>query len=302
MISIIGSGRIGSETAFLLAQRGLSDIKLIDIVKGLPQGHALDIMHSAQSGFSSEVLGSNNFQDIRDSGIIINTAGFARKPGTDRTGLLNRNMGIVESVAGKIKQFAPDSIVIQVSNPLDIMTYVMKKTTGFERERIIGMGSLLDSQRLAFCLSRELKAKPKEINALVMGEHGESMVPVFSKSIFQGKPVSELMSEEKKKETTEKTRSSGAEVIGLKGATVFAPSLAIARTVEAIVRDRKETMPVSAYLEGEYGIGGICIGVPAVLGESGIEKILEPELSEDEEKAFQESAEKIRNMISNLGL
>lgn len=299
MISIIGSGRLGSETAFLLAQRGLSDIKLIDIVKGLPQGHALDIMHSAQS---AEVLGSNDFQDIKGSDIIINTTGFARKPGMDRTGLINRNSDIVKSVAKKIKTLAPDSMVIQVSNPLDIMTYIMKKTTGFERGSVMGMGGLLDSQRLAFHISRELRAKPRDINPLVMGEHGESMVPVYSNSFFQGKPVSELIPEEKKKEIAEKTRSSGAEVIGLKGATVFAPAIGIARMAEAIVKNKRETIPLSAYLEGEYGIEGICIGVPAVLGKSGIEKILEPELSEEEEKAFRASAEKIRDIISSLSI
>ncbi len=301
MISIIGSGRLGSEAAFLLAQKGLSDIKLIDIAKGLPQGHALDIMHSARS-FSVEVSGSNDFQDIKGSEIVINTAGFPRKPGMDRTGLINKNRDITESVAKKIKTLAPESIVIQVSNPIDILTYIMKKTTGFERDRVMGMGGLLDSQRLAFYLSRELRAKPQEIDALVIGEHGESMVPVFSNSLFQEKPVSGILSQEQMKDIANKTRSSGAEVIALKGATVFAPSIAIARMAEAIVKDRKETIPLSAYLEGEYGIEGICTGVPVVLGKSGIEKILELDLSEDEEKAFRESAEKIRNMISGLSL
>ena len=300
MISIIGSGRIGSETAFLLAQRGFGDIKLIDIVEGLPQGHALDIMHAAHSGFSVEVSGSNDFQDIRGSEIVINTAGFARKPGMDRTELISKNKAIVKDVAEKIKRFAPDSIVIQVSNPIDILTYVMKKATGFERERVIGMGGLLDSQRLALYISRALKVKPHEINPLVMGEHGESMVPVFSKSLFQGKPVSRLLSEHQTEKIEKETRASGAEVIGLKGATVFAPSTAITGMVESIIRDKKKTIPVSAYLEGEYGLKDICIGVPAVLGKSGIEKIIELELSEAEDKAFRKSAEKIRNMVARL--
>lgn len=301
MISVIGAGKLGSETAFVLARMGLDDIRLIDIVEGLPQGHALDMMHASQS-LRVEVSGSNDFQDLRGSDIVINTAGLPRKPGMLRTDLINKNRDILESVARKIRQFAPESIVIQVSNPLDIMTYVMKRATGFERERVMGMGGLLDSQRLAYRLSRELDAKPSEINALVMGEHGESMVPIFSKSIYQGKPVSGLISQEKMKGISEKTRLAGSEVIALKGATVFSPAIATARMVESILRDGKETFPVSAYLEGEYGLEGLCLGVPAVLGKSGIEKIQELELSEEEEKAFRASAEKLKGIVSELGI
>jgi malate dehydrogenase len=182
-----------------------------------------------------------------------------------------------------------------------MMTCVMKRVTGFERERVMGMGGLLDSQRLAFYISRELGAEPREITTLVMGEHGESMVPVFSNSLFRGRPVSEILTEKQRHSIAEKTRDSGAEVIKLKGATVFAPSVAIARMAEAILRDKRETIPLSAYLDGEYGIKGICTGVPAVLGNSGIEKIEEPELSEEEERAFTASAAKIKSMLSGLG-
>lgn len=299
MISIIGSGKLGSEIGFLLARKGLSDIKLIDIAEGLPQGHALDIMHGNPP---AEVSGSNDFQDMKGSDLVINTAGFPRKPGMLRTELLKRNSEIAESLARKIRDLAPDSVVIQVANPLDILTYIMKKETGFERERVMGMGGLLDSQRLAFYISRELKAEPREIDALVMGEHGESMVPVFSNSFYQGKPISELLPQEKRNEIVQKTRSSGAEVIALKGATVFAPAIATARMAEAILRGKKEKIPVSACLEGEYGVEGICTGVPAVLGKSGIEKILEIELSEEEENAFKQSAEKLKTLISGLGV
>lgn len=302
MITIIGSGRLGSNTAFVLAHKNLGDIKLIDIAGGISHGHALDIMHAGHSGLDAEVQGSNDFKDLKGSRLVINTAGFPRQPGMDRTDLLNRNRDITESVAKKIREFAPDSIVIQASNPLDIMTYIMKKATGFERNRVMGMGGLLDSQRFAYYLSRELKAKPGEISPLVIGEHGKSMVPVFSHSLFQGRPVSELLSGEQIRKISEETRTSGAEVIRLKGATVFAPSVAIARMAEAILKNKKETIPVSAYLEGEYGIKGICIGVPAVLGKSGIEKIQEPGLSEDEEKAFRASAKKIKGLVSGLGI
>jgi malate dehydrogenase len=298
MISIIGAGRIGSELAFLLAQRGFAS-RLIDIVQGLPQGHALDIMHSAQAGLS-QVQASNEFQDMSDSELIINTAGFPRKPGMERTELLKKNREIVKSVAEKIRDFAPDSIVIQVSNPVDIMTYIMKKTTGLERNRVMGMGGILDCQRLAFHLSRELDAEPREIDPLVLGEHGESMVPVFSNSLFQGRPVSSLLSQAQMEEITNKTRASGAEVIGLKGGTVFAPVIAIASMVEAVLRDKKQTLPVSACLEGEYGLENICMGVPAVLGKSGIEKIVEIELSEQEMKSLRESGEKLKKIISSL--
>lgn len=300
MISIIGAGRLGSEAAFLLAQKGLCDIKLIDVAEGLPQGQALDIMHSVYFSPGVEVLGSNNFRDMKNSEIIINTAGFPRKPGMDRTELLNSNLGITKSVAGKIREYAPDSIVMQVANPLDIMTYVMKLETGFKRERVMGMGGLLDSQRMAFYISKELKARPPDIRALVMGEHGETMVPVFSHSYYRDRPVSELLSKDKLNAISEKTRASGAEVIKLKGVTVFAPAAAITRMAESILRDRRETIPVSAYLEGEYGIDGVCTGVPAVLGKSGIERIEEIGLSREEEKAFRASAEKLKKIISGL--
>lgn len=297
LCSIIGSGRIGGTTAFLMARKGLCDIRLIDIEKNLAQGQAMDIMHAAHSGFSVEVSGSQNLQDIKDSDIVINTAGAIRKPGMDRLDLIKKNTAITKSIAKKIAELAPKSIVIQVSNPVDIMTYVMKKATGFPKERIMGSGSLLDAQRFALHLSRELKTNPMDIEAMVIGEHGESMVPLFSNSFFEGRRVYDLIEEGKRKAIAEKTRASAAEVIKLKGATVFAPSAAVTRTVDNIIKDRKETLPVSVFLDGEYGLKDLCIGVPAVIGQGGIECIMEMELKPEEAEALKASAGKLKKLL-----
>ncbi len=302
MISIIGAGRVGSTAAFSLALKELGDIKLVDIMEKVPQGEALDLMHAAHSGFCVDVLGTNDFRDIEGSGIVINTAGLARKPGMDRLDLLQKNRQIVSSVAESIKKFAPDAIVIQVSNPMDVMNFVMHKVTGFERERVIGMGGMLDAQRFSLFLARELDAKPMDVKSMVIGEHGESMVPLFSQSFLDSRPVSELLSEEQKKTVLEKTRKAGAEVIGLKGATVFAPAIAITRMVENIVKNKREMLPVSCYLQGEYGVKDVCIGVPARLGKSGLEEIIELGLEDEEKNAFLQSAEKLKKIISELGI
>ncbi len=302
LISIIGAGRVGSTAAFVLAMKSLADIKLVDIVEKVPQGEALDIMHGAASAFSVDVSGSNDFRDIAGSDIVINTAGIPRKPDMDRLDLLNKNVQIVKSIAEKIKEHASSAIVLQVSNPMDIMSYIMNRITGFPRERIMGMGGMLDSQRFSLFLARELNAKPMEVKSMVIGEHGESMVPLFSQSFLGDKCVSELLSEEQKNRVLENTRKVGAEVIGLKGATVFAPALAIARMVENIIRDKKETIPCSVYLDGEYGHEGLCIGVPAKLGKNGMEGVAELDITDEEKEMFDKSAKKMKGVIEELKL
>jgi len=302
LVSIIGSGRVGSTTAFVLAMKDLADVTLVDIVEKVPQGEALDIMHGAASGFSSAVKGTNDFSEIAGSDIVINTAGMARRPGMDRLDLLNRNIQILKSVAENIKKHAPNAIVMQVSNPMDVMNYTMRKVTGFPRERVIGMGGMLDSQRFSMLLAEELEAMPGELKSMVIGEHGESQVPLFSQSTLNSKPVVELLNDEQRQKILQRTRNAGSEVIGLKGATFFAPAIAIVRMVDNILNDKKEVIPCSVCLEGEYGMEGLSIGVPAKLGKGGMEGVVELDISDEEMLNFEKSAKKMKAVIEELRL
>jgi len=301
-VSIIGSGRVGSTTALILAMKELADVTLVDIIEKVPQGEALDIMHGAASGFGSKVTGTNDFSGIANSDIVINTAGMARRPGMDRLDLLNRNVQILKSVADKIKKYSPETIVLQVSNPMDALNYVMRKATGFPTERVMGMGGMLDSQRLSLHIANELNGKPNLIKSMVIGEHGESQVPLFSQTMFEGKPVGDIINEQQKEDITKKLRASGSEVIGLKGATIFAPALAITSMLDNILNDKKQVMPCSVHLEGEYGNDGIAIGVPARLGRKGVEGVVELDLNEKEMDMFNASAKKMKSVIEELKL
>lgn len=298
LCSIIGSGKVGSTTAFCLAQRGLCDIKLIDIKEKLPQGEALDILHSMTA---VDVSGSQDFSDIEGSDIIINTAGFPRTIGMDRSDLLKKNAEVTQSVANKIASATNKGIIIQVSNPVDVMTYLMREITKFPKNRVMGMGSLLDCQRFAYYLSKKLDTKPSKLNALVIGEHGKTMTPVFSSSYYDGSgaTVDGILGEKDKEEITEQIRSSGSNIIDLKGSSSFSPASSIIRMVEAILK-KGEFIPVSAYLDGEYGLHDICIGVPAIIGKNGIERIVEIMLQEEELKSFTFSAHKIEKTIKEV--
>lgn len=301
-ISIIGSGRLGSTTAFELINRELaSEIVLVDIIKGLPQGEAMDLNQMAsEKGKNVEVKGSNEYKDIEGSSIVIITAGFARKPGMTRMDLLKSNAEIVKGVAKEVSTYAKDSIVIVVTNPMDVMCYITLKVTKFEKRRVIGMGGQLDSARYREILSKMLNMPRSMVRALVIGEHGETMFPIPRYSFAGMNRVSELLSEEKLKEAEESTRRIAAEVISLKGATVFAPISCIATLVENIVKNKREILPVSAYLEGEYGLKDLCIGVPAIIGRNGIEKVIELELNEEEKERFKKSAETIIKAIGEI--
>ena len=302
LISIIGAGRVGSTAAFVLALRNMADVTLVDIVEKVPQGEALDIMHGVSSGLGVNVKGTNDFREIAGSDMVINTAGMARRPGMDRLDLLNRNVQILNSVASRIKEHAPKAIVMQVSNPMDTMNYVMKKATGFPRERVIGMGGALDSQRFSLFLAEELGAKPVEVKSMVIGEHGDSQVPLFSQSTLKRECVLDVLGDAQREKVLNRTRNAGSEVIGLKGATFFAPALAIAGMADGILNDRKEVMPCSVCLEGEYGHEGLSIGVPAKLGRKGIEKVVELDITEEEKAMFDKSAKKMKGVIEELGL
>lgn len=301
MIGMIGAGRVGSQAALELASQGIDDISLVDVVEGLAEGEALDISHKlAEIGVDSKVRGSNDFSIINGSDVVVVTAGLARKPGMTRMDLLQKNSSIIASVSKEIAKYAPGSIVIVVTNPMDVMTYVTLKETGFERERVIGMGGLLDLSRFKYVLSNMLNVSRSSINSIVIGEHGENMVPLASHTWIGSVPLSKLLSEDQIKSAIEETRRVAAEVIAKKGATVYAPASAISRMVKAIRMDKKEILPASTLLEGEYDLNDLCIGVPLRLGCDGVEQIYELSLSDIEWDEFKKGAETIKQAIKSL--
>ncbi len=298
MISVIGAGRLGASTAFQLSREGLDDVRLVDIVEGLPQGEALDMMEC--SDLDVEVTGSNDFADIKGSRIVVIIAGLPRKPGMTREDLMHKNADIVRSVCRNVKEHAPEAVVIVVTNPMDMMTWVAHKELGFPKGRVMGMGGALDSQRFAYFLSKGLRVAAKDVKAVVMGQHGEAMVPVPSQSSLDGVPVTEKLSGEQLKQALERTKGAGAEVIKLKGGTAWAPATAICRMVRAVLKDEKAVIPCSVPLDGEYGQEGLCIGVPVVLGKDGFARVQEVELTDTEREQFEQSCQKVKEAIQSL--
>jgi malate dehydrogenase len=285
----------------ILVQRNVDDVTLVDIIPGLPEGEALDLSHmAAELGIDVQITGSNDYTALRGSEIVVITAGLARKPGMTRMDLLMKNAGIIKSVAGEVAKYAPDCKLVMVTNPLDAMTYVALKTTGFKKSRVFGMGGMLDLSRFKQLLSEDLHVSRASINAMVLGEHGESMTPVPSYSSVNGIPLRHFLNEQQLDEAIDKTRKVAAEVIAKKGATFYAPANGIARMVEAVFYDKKALLPVSAYVEGEYGLSGLCIGVPAILGKYGVEKIVELELEGKEKESFLKGANTLKEALAAL--
>jgi len=285
----------------ILVQRNVDDITLVDIIPGLPEGEALDLSHmAAELGIDVKITGSNDYSALRGSDIVVVTAGLARKPGMTRMDLLTKNAGIIKSVSAEVAKHAPDSKLIMVTNPLDAMTYVALKTTGFKKSRVFGMGGMLDLSRFKQLLSEELHVSRSSIDALVLGEHGESMTPVPSYTSVNGIPLRNFLNEEQLDNAIDKTRKIAAEVIAKKGATFYAPGNGIARMVEAVHYDKKALLPVSAYLEGEYGLSGLCIGVPAIIGRDGVERIVELDLTGKEKESFEKGAATLKEAIAAL--
>lgn len=303
-ITVVGAGHVGASCAQRLAERELArEVVLIDIVEGVPQGKGLDQWESAPvEGFDSLIVGANDYEDAADSDLFIVTAGIARKPGMTRDDLLKTNTGIVESVSKEITRVAPDSIIIMVSNPLDVMAYVAMQATGFPRERVIGMAGVLDTARYRSFISLELGVSVEDIQALVLGGHGDTMVPLVSYTTISGIPLTQFIGPERIEALIERTRKGGAEIVAhLKtGSAYYAPSAAAVQMAEAIVRDKRRILPCAAYLEGEYGYEGIFLGVPCQLGEGGLQKIIEVELTESEAEALANSAGAVRETIGEL--
>lgn len=303
MIGIAGAGKVGAQAAFEIASMGLDDISLVDIVPGLAEGEALDISHRlADAGVDVDVQGSADFSALAGARLVIMAAGLGRKPGMTRMDLLSKNSGIIASVTKEVVKHAPDSVILMVTNPMDVMTYVALKTSGFPKARVVGQGGVLDNSRFKYVLAKKLEVSRASITSLVMGEHGESMIPVASHTYISGVPLTSLLSDEEVLQAIEDTRKVAAEVITKKGATIFAPGKSVARMAKAIVDDTKEVLAASAYLEGEYGLTGLCIGVPVKLGAGGVEKIYELKLTDRERDWFNKGADALREAIGTLNL
>lgn len=303
-ITVVGGGNVGATAAQRLAEKELArEVILIDVIEGVPQGKGLDQFQSAPiEGFDSRVIGANDYEAARGSGIFIVTAGIARKPGMSRDDLLKTNAGIVRSVSREIARVAPDSIIIMVSNPLDVMCSVAMEASGFPKERVIGMAGVLDTARYRAFIAMELDISVEDIQALVLGGHGDTMVPLASYTTVSGIPLSQLLPADRIEALVDRARTGGAEIVGyLKtGSAYYAPSSAAVQMAEAIVKDKKRILPCSAFLEGEYGEKDIFLGVPCKLGANGLEQILEVELTPDERNALASSAQAVRSTLETL--
>jgi malate dehydrogenase len=303
-ITVVGAGHVGATTAQGLARKELArEVVMIDIMEGIPQGKGLDQWESAPiEGWDSRVSGTNSYADTTGSDLVVVTAGIARKPGMSREDLLNTNAGIVRSVSEQIRDSSPESIVVMVSNPLDVMAHVCMQTTGFPRERVIGMAGVLDTARYRSFIALELDVSVEDIQALVLGGHGDTMVPLASYTTVSGIPLSQLLARDRIDALVDRARTGGAEIVGLlkTGSAYYAPAAATVQMVEAIVRDKKRILPCSAWLQGEFGLEGLFLGVPCKLGRNGLEQVIEVQLTEDERAALGRSADAVRETMHLL--
>jgi len=305
-ITVVGAGNVGATAAQRLAEKELArTIVLVDVIEGVPQGKALDQGQSAPiEGFDTRVVGANDYTPAAESELVVVTAGIARKPGMSRDDLVRTNADIVKQVSHQIKQHCPHAIVVVVSNPLDVMCWVTKQVTGFPRERVIGMAGVLDTARYRAFLAEALDVSVEDIQAMVLGGHGDTMVPLVSYTTVSGIPVSQLLDRATLDKIVERTRNGGAEIVGyLKtGSAYYAPSAAVVQMVEAIVGDKKRILPCAVWLQGEYGLSGMYCGVPAKLGRKGLEQVLEVELTPQERAALQKSAEAVKQTMAAVKL
>lgn len=304
-ITVVGAGFVGATAAHWAAAKELGDVCIIDIVEGLPQGKALDLLEASPvEGFDSYVTGTNDYADTANSDIVIITAGLPRKPGMSRDDLLAKNTAIVKSVTEQIAKHSPNAYLIVVSNPLDAMVYVAHKVSGFPTNRVIGMAGVLDAARFRAFIAMELNVSVEDVNAFVLGGHGDSMVPLARFSTVAGIPLPELLSAEKIEALVDRTRKGGGEIVNLlkTGSAFFAPSASAVQMAESILKDKKRILPCAAYCDKEYGVGGYYVGVPVKLGKNGVEEVIEIKLLSDEKAAFDKSVEAVRELVKNLPL
>lgn len=304
-ITIIGAGNVGAAAAHWAAAKNIADVVLLDVVEGVPQGKALDLRQSGPlEGFSCGVMGSNDYLDSKDSDVVIITAGLARKPGMSRDDLLAKNVAIVKACAIEAVKHSPDCVLIVVTNPIDAMVHTAFKVTGHPKNKVIGMAGVLDSARYRTFIAEELGVSPRDVNALVMGIHGDNMLPLVRLANVSGVPITDLISKERIEQIVERTQKGGMEIVNhLKtGSAFFTPGLCAIEMAEAVLTDSKRVMPCAAYLEGEFGISGYFLGVPIVIGENGVEKIIEFELNQDEKDALALSVETVKKQMEATGL
>jgi malate dehydrogenase len=305
-ITVVGAGNVGATAAQRVAEKELArTVVMVDVAEGIPQGKALDQWQSAPiEGFDSRVIGTNGYDETKDSDIVIITAGIARKPGMSRDDLLNTNAGIVKSVAEQVARTSPKAILIVVSNPLDVMCYVAMKASGFPRERVIGMAGVLDTARYRAFLAEALDVSVRDIQAMVLGGHGDTMVPLISYTSVSGIPITQLMDKATLDKIVDRTRNGGAEIVKhLKtGSAYYAPSAGAVQMAEAIVNDQRRILPCAAWLQGEYGMKDLFLGVPCKLGKNGLEKVIEVQLTPDEKAALQKSADAVREPMAAIKL
>jgi malate dehydrogenase len=304
-VTVVGAGNVGATTAHRLADKQLADVVLIDILEGVPQGKGLDLLQSGPiEGYDVHVKGTNDYADTANSDVVVMTAGFPRKPGMSRDDLLKANYDVVKGTIEKVARYSPESILIVVTNPLDAMAQAAYKVSGFSRNRVIGMAGVLDTARYRTFIAEALEVSVQNVHGFVLGGHGDTMVPVPRYTTVAGIPVTELLPKEKLDAIIKRTAGGGAEIVSLlkTGSAYYAPSAAAVEMVEAIFNDRKKILPCAAYLEGEYGIHGLFVGVPVKLGARGIEQIIEIKLTAEEQAALQKSADSVKELVGVIGV
>ena len=302
-VTVVGAGNVGGTTAQRLAERNYADVVLVDIVEGLPQGKALDILESGPIlRFDANVIGTNDYEDTAGSDVVVITSGKPRQPGMSRTDLLNDNQEIVGSVTEQVVTNSPNAIIIVVANPLDAMCHVALETSGFPRERVIGMAGILDTARYRTFIAEKVGASVRDVFALVLGGHGDTMVPLPSMATVSGVPITQMLSQDEVDAIVQRTRQGGGEIVELlgSGSAFYAPAAAIVEMVDAILMDQKRILPCAAYLQGEYGLNDLFVGVPVKLGAGGIEDVIELDLSDDEREQLEYSANDVREMVEVL--
>jgi malate dehydrogenase len=302
-VTVVGAGNVGGTTAQRLAERNYADVVLVDIVEGLPQGKALDILESGPViGFDSNVIGTNGYEESAGSEIVVITSGSPRKPGMSRDDLLRTNQNIVQSVTEEVVKHSPEAILVMVANPLDAMCHVAFEVSGFPRERVVGMAGVLDTARYRTFIAQELEVSVRDVFALVLGGHGDTMVPLPSMATVGGVAITELLPEDRVEDIVERTRNGGAEIVQLlqSGSAFYAPSAAVIEMIDSILLDQKRILPCAAYLQGEYGIDDLFVGVPVKLGTSGVEEIVELDLRENELQDLRSSAGAVRELVEVL--
>ncbi len=302
-VTVIGAGNVGATTAQRIAEAGLADVVLVDIVEGLPQGKGLDLAEAAPVvGHDARIIGTNDYADTAGSDIIVVTSGIPRKPGMSRDDLISTNAGIVGGVVKAAAAVSPNAVLIIVTNPLDVMCHVAMQASGFPRERVLGMAGILDSARFRTFIAMEMGVSVEDVHAFVLGGHGDTMVPLSRYSTVAGVPITELLPEDRVKAIEQRTAKGGAEIVALlkTGSAYYAPAASTFEMVDAILRDRKRVLPCAVHLEGEFGVDGLFVGVPVVLGRGGFERVFEIKLTADEQAAFDKSAAAVRELVAVL--